>query len=679
MTPVLAALPVLAELVACRDPEGPASEPVRAPYDPIDYVDPTIGTGGVGAQTTGVGPHAAVPFGMTLVGPDTRDANGGVPAFYHYGGYHRDDVSIDGFSHTHAHGMGVNDFCGVNVMPRGQGWSAAFTEELGRTAPFRHDTEQAAPGSYAVTLDDDGTRVEIAATAHGAIHRYTFAPDRGPNGPVVVVDLGHTVGGVAIGDDSTIRIDGAEVTLFQRLLGGYSDRFGGLQTYAILSFDAAPSGSGPSGSGAWSDPAAPVDGAVDGAGATAGLYVTFPPGTETVELRVALSVVDLDGARANLAAELTGVPFEEVAGRATAAWASELDAVHLWGGPDEDAIRTTFHTAQYHTMLMPRTYRDVDGRYRGLDGEVHTADFAYLSDLSLWDTYRTVHPWFALVQPDRQREVLQSLVRMTEDGGSVPRWPLGHGYTGGMIGSPASIVFADSAAKGIDGWDEGVAFDAAYAQATGPVSPEGREGVEDWTTLGYVPSDVGAGASLTLEYAWADATTALWGRSLGRDAEADTLAALGRNWRNIWDPDAGFLRAKARDGSFAPFTSEFRWTSDYTEGNAWHYLWTVPYDVDGLIEVEHGGDREAFFARTADYWQEVFAEPDDAAPDDWYWHGNEPVLHYAWLGSLAGRTDLTVDAVRWILAHRYAPTPTGLDGNDDAGTLSAWYLWAATG
>jgi putative alpha-1,2-mannosidase len=246
-----------------------------------------------------------------------------------------------------------------------------------------------------------------------------------------------------------------------------------------------------------------------------------------------------------------------------------------------------------------------------------------------------------------------------------------------MVGSPGTILYADGALKGLDGWDQESGYQASVAQATGPTPPESRGGIEDWTTLGYVSSANGPGASLTLEYAWADRALALWGDALGHDSSRQWETS--EQWRNTWDPSVGFFQSRNPDGSFTEFEDELYWADDYVEGNAWHYVWTVPYDVDGMIEVQHGGDRVAFYARYAAYWQKVYEEPDDNLPDDWYWHGNEPVLHYAWLGSLAGRRDLTAEAERWVALHRYSADELGLDGNDDAGTLSAWYLWAALG
>lgn len=659
--------------VACRrdgegDPDPPS--PDRWPvYDVLAYVDPTIATGGNGAQVTGLNPGAAWPLGQVLVGPDTRSSVLGQTSFMHYGGYHADDDLVEGFAHTHGSGMGVVDYGAVHVLARAGGWDPAFTTGPGRAAAFSE--EAASAGSYGLVLQD-GTQVEIVASPHGGHHRYTF-----PAGaqPVWLLDLGHALPGVDIGPDSAVEItpDG-RIHGFQRVSGGYSGRFGGIRTWFEGTISPAPVSRG-----AWVRPDAPVSGAGEAAGATSGAWVEFAPGTEVAEVRLALSVVDADGAAANLAAELEG-SFEDHRAAARAAWTEWLSRARIWGGPDEDRARRIFHTAHYRTGLMPRTYADVDGRYRGIDGEVHAADFRYVSDLSLWDTYRTVHPWYLLAEPEAQLDAVRSLVRMADDGGSLPRWPMAHGYTGGMIGSPASIVLAESVVKGrIDGWDPDRAFGYVQAQSDGTASPEGRGHVEEWLDAGYVPNEFGGSVSLTVEYGWADAAGAGMAEALGRPADAEVLRARADGWRALWDPAVGFLHGRSADGGFGPFDAPESWTDDYVEGDAWHYLWQAPWDVPGTIEVMHGGRADDFAARLSDYWDRVAAEPDDLLPDDLYWHGNEPVMHYAWLGSLAGHPEITVRAADWVAEHRYGDDALGLDGNDDAGTLSAWYLWATLG
>jgi predicted alpha-1,2-mannosidase len=660
---------LLIALACAPEQPDPTTEPI-APYDPLPLVDPFIATGGVAAAVTSVTPAASAPLGMVLVGPDTRLASGAL-SFYHCAGYHHGDTHIVGFSHTHAHGMGVTDYGGMQLMPRAR-WDDAWTSDAGRMAPFDHAEESASPGYYSVVLQDDQTEVEIAATAHGAHHRYRFAAGAEP---VVLLDLGHTLGDDSIFEAwATVDLTAGELVAYQLLDGSYSGRYGGVKHHLVAQFDPAPVASG-----GWDDPEAPTAGATEASGTASGAWLAWPAGTEQVEVRVGLSFVDHDGARANLEAELPDVDLEARRATTEAAWRELLGRVRVTTWSEQDAIR--FHTALYHALLMPSLNSDVDGRYRGLDGEVHSADFAYYSDLSLWDTFRTLHPLYTLAWPEIELDMLRTLARMVEDGGSLPRWPLAHGYTGGMVGSPAIQVLAGSYLKGLDsGWDVDTAFAGAVAAASEVTPDASRAAVESYVALGWVPSDeAGAAASRTLEYAWNDHALARWADAIG--AESAQWWQQADSWRNTWDPTQGFFVARDSSGSFAALESEFAWDGGYTEGNAWHYRFGVPQDVDGMIELQAGGDREAWLADLRAYWFDgVMVEPDDILPDDWYWHGNEPVLHYAFLGSLAGDRDLTAAASRWVLRHRYGHDPeTGLDGNDDSGTLSAWYLFAALG
>lgn len=645
------------------------SEPIL-PYDPLQYVDPFIGTGGIGGQVTGLNPGASMPFGMTLVGPDTRHSVTGAPGFYHFGGYHYDDDRIDGFSHTHSHGMGVNDYGGVLLMPR-DGWDDAWTADSTRAAPFEHASEWASPGRYGVELLDHGIEVDIAATTRGAHHTYRFGLDAVP---VVVLDLGHVLGDISITDANLeLDLDAGTMTGLQIVDGSYSGRFGGAYHHFDIQVDPTPVAAG-----SWSDPASPQPGASSCAGSTCGGWFEFPEGTTEVHVRVGLSWVDTDGARTNRLAELPDLDWDARLAEAEAAWHDKLDAVRVRGGTSADL--RTFHTAHYHSMLMPSRQEDVDGRYRGLDQQIHTIDHPYYSDFSMWDTFRTPHPWYTITDPETERDFAQSIVQMTLDGGSVPRWPLAHGYTGGMVGTPADQILAGTWLKGIDDWDWEIAYDACVAHAFGPQADAGRGGIDGYTSRGWVAwEDTGDPASKTLEYAWNDHALAEWAAALGNTADEAALRAQSGNWANTWDPSMGFFRGRHADGSFDEPIDEHRWQPDFTEGNAWHYRWYVPYDVDAMIDLQHSGDREAFFALQEEFWANVAAEEDDLGPDDWYWHGNEPVLHYAALGSLAGNHAITADAARWVLEHRYDDTPLGLDGNDDAGTLSSWYLFNAIG
>ncbi|NCG21482.1 MAG: hypothetical protein GWP91_20920, partial [Rhodobacterales bacterium] len=230
-------------------------------------------------------------------------------------------------------------------------------------------------------------------------------------------------------------------------------------------------------------------------------------------------------------------------------------------------------------------------------------------------------------------------------------------------------------------WDYDEAYEACLEHAKGPTPQSGRAGIEAYRDYGYVTVEAASEpASRTLEFTWNDHALALWADALGHTEDASMLHAQAQGWRNIWDPQERFMRGRHEDGSFDEMEGgPNAWNDDYTEGNAWHYVWGVPWDVQGLIDVQHDGNKQAFLSRISDFWDDVREEEDDLFPDDFYWHGNEPVMHYAALGSLAGDQAISAEAARWVLRNRYNDTPLGLDGNDDAGTRSAWFLWNSIG
>ena len=661
------------------------SDPIE-PYDPLPLVDPMIATGGEVAEIASVSPGASAPLGLTLTGPDTR--RGVMIPPYHCAGYHYPDTHIQGFSHTHAHGIGIVDYGGISVMPRAH-WREAYRTFVGRQAPFSHDDEWASPGRYGVRLQDDGTLVEIVATPHGAHHRYLFEGAGDPDdsepqgGPVVILDLGDNLEETETRASSIMAEEG-DLSATQTLSGQYSTRFGGVRHHAAIRFDPPPveiMG--------WADESELSIGdsersdrtgalAQTWRGQRAGVVVRFAEGTTQVDVRVALSFVDLEGAWINLETELGDLDWDLRLDEVEHLWRARLKRVRVRGALQD---RKRFTTAHYHSLLMPSLNSDVDGRYRGLDQGIHVTDHPYYSDLSLWDTFRTLHSFYLLAHPQLQLDLLRSLVRMSRDGGDLPRWPMAHGYTGGMVGTPAAQVFAESSLKGMsEGWDQEYAFEATLAQVMGDAEQARRSGGVAYRRLGWVPADLHSGSvSRTLEFAWSDFSIALWAERLNRP-EAEELRSLSDHWRNLWSVEEAFMIGRNADGSWVEPPPPFSWTSEYVEGNPWHYVWYVPYDIEGLIEVQHQGDHQAFLERYLAYWSEVYAEPDDLLPDQWYWHGNEPVMHYAWLGSLAGDHDSTVTASHHVLETRYGHTPSeGLDGNDDSGTLSAWYLWASMG
>jgi len=646
---------------------SPVSEDI-APYDPVELVDVFVATGGQGAEVASVNPGAAWPVGMTLVGPDTFGIAGRLGAL-HCAGYWYPDEYIMSFAHTHAHGVGIVDHGAIGVMPR-LGFDPAHRDPLERIAPFFHDAESGTPGRYSVTLQDDGTEVDIIASPRGALHTWDFQPGE----PVVHLDLKEVLDSTeTFESELTLSPDGT-VSGFVRMGGGYSKRFGGVKWWFEGQFSPAPSAVG-----TWDDELVPGRESVAGVGV--GGWAEFPEGTEQVQFAIALSNVSAEGAQANFDDEMAQWGFDANAryDAVRQAWSDRLSVVRL-RGEAEDVKR--FHTAHYQSLLMPNRYDDVDGMYRGIDDTVRQGSGPYLSDLSLWDTYRTLHPWYILAHPDVQEATVDSLLRMVKDGGSLPRWPLANGYTGGMVGSPGQHVIAETYLKGLDVGDPQEAFDLALLPSLGEQGNVSRSGVNGYLARGWVtPEESGGSVSQTVEAAWADYAMAEFAAALGRPEEA-MLRELAGNWANHWDPELQFLVGKYEDGTSVWSDregQEFGWQDVYIEGNAWHYVWFPFWDPTGLVNVQGDGDVAAVLSRMRAYWENVYDEKDDYFPDDYYWHGNEPVMHYPYLPARLGDPSLTADAARWVLRHRYDNTVEGLDGNDDSGTLSAWYILSSMG
>lgn len=666
-------------LDAAPDPEPIAAEP---PFH--RYVDPTVGTGGYHFNDIGsVHPGPQMPFGMIRPGPDTSNAMGLAPSFTHCSGYHADDEYITGFSHLRLHGFGVNDQTVVAFMPA-LDFGPETASAAGLRSHFDPAREVATVGSYATVLDNPRwggreIRVEMTAARRVAVSRITFPERAGrPHDASIVVDLGHAQPDVRI-ESGAVRIvpETREIEGFVRFRGGYTRRYGGMTAYFVMRFSRPFSRHG-----TWAPPSAPAgvgtlhEGATEREAPDGGAFVGFDVSDEReVRLAVAISYLDVARARWNLEEEARDIDFVRVRGALEQAWERELSRVEM-SARSERELRL-FYTALYNTLRMPTLATEADGHYRGLDGLEHVAEgFTYFTDFSLWDTYRTLHPWLALFEPERQRDFARSLVAMGRARGTFPRWPLGTGETGGMLGDPAVIVLADSLLRGVDDFDVRAAYNIARASADAD-PPEGRGGMESYLRLGYVSVESGgASASRTLEYAYADHAVAVLAEAAGDHEGAARYRARARNYRNIYDPSQGFFVGRREDGSFVEVDPR-RWNDVYAEGNARQYLWLVPYDVDGLAEVL--GGRARALERLHEFFDRSYAERRLPAPPEWYWQGNEPDIHAPYLFALWGDPAGTARAVSWARAVHYDLGPRGLPGNDDSGTMSAWYVFATLG
>ena len=648
---------------ACSSPAAPSK---------TSAVDPFIGTGGAGFRVGSVNPGPTMPWGMAKPGPDTSSGGDAFP-FYHCAGYYSEDTIMFGFSHTHLHGVGAVDGGNILVMPT-LGMSAAKTTDTGYQSHFDKATEEAAPGYYAVTLADTGIRAELTATTYTGVHRYTFPA--GAADPVVLVDAAHVLGGHLL--DGHVDVDPAagEVTGSVTSAADFSAGYGGLPVHFVARF-ASPFTT----YGVWNEGAI-TEGGASQDGVTLGAWVGFADLAGPVEVQLAISHIDLAQARANLAADLS-TGFEETRAAAEAAWEEALAAIDIEATSDED--RAIFYSALYHILQMPTLYTEADGRYMGFDRQPHQADgFLYHTDFSLWDTYRTFHPFVTLVMPEKERDFVISLVKMYEQGGAFPRWPEGLGDSGSMVGSPADIVIADSYLKGItSGYDVEGAYAGMRAAATGPLDPNpgygDLPGIEDYVALGYLAADRdGKSVSVTQEYTYADFALSQLAQALGHSDDAALLAQQSLNHRNLWNPETRFFQGRNADGTFVTDFDPLVWQDPYVEGDAWHYRFFPPHDVAGIIDLLGGAD--AFVTELETFFAQSKAQiTNPAIPNPYYWHSNEPCLHAAYLFAMAGEPTRTQEWVRWAMATNYAHSPDGLPGNDDAGTMSAWYVLSAMG
>jgi predicted alpha-1,2-mannosidase len=398
--------------------------------------------------------------------------------------------------------------------------------------------------------------------------------------------------------------------------------------------------------------------------------------------------VSAAGAHANLMAEMPTFDFDGERASTQAAWQTLVDKIEI-GGADKDHAHA-FFASMYHLFLMPTEITDVDGSYMGFDHVVRSADH-FVSDMSLWDTYRTLHPLYALIAPEDATTAVQSLSWMAEQNGAFPKWPLLTGETGTMLGASAEVVLADAYAKGVRDFDAESAYQTLFAAATSPDTPPGgrggREDVVPYMDYGYVPSDNSGSVSRTTEYAYDDFALGNLADALGHTDDAAMLHARAKSYQKLFDPGTGFLRARSRSGeldgsAFDPTA----FTDEYVESNGWQSTWYAAHDIDGLVGL-YGG-RDAFISKLEMFFDQAKTDWDALSPTDtlkkaaqrpYYWGGNEPDIQAPYMFAQAGRPELTQKWVRWSMDTLYGPGNDGLPGNDDGGTMSAWYVFSAMG
>lgn len=657
--------------------------------EPADYVDPFIGTNGMGHTF----PGACVPFGAVQLSPDTDTIPHNVGgqyqkrAYEYCAGYRHGDKTIVGFSHTHLSGTGHSDLGDILVMPSvgdvKLNPGTADDPDSGYRSRFSHESESASPGYYAVTLDDTGVRAELTATARTGVHRYTFPENADGH---VVLDLAH---GIYNYDGkvlwSTLRVESDTLITGYRITNGWARTN---YTYFAISFSQPVADYG------YEDRApVPYNGFwrrfdvnsnfPEIAGRKVAAYFHFDTRREReLVVKVALSAVSTEGAVANLRAEAAGRSFDEIAAAARKAWNDNMGRFEIEGTEDQ---RTMFYTSLYHTMINPSVYMDVDGSYRGVDHNIHHANgFTNYTVFSLWDTYRAEHPFLNLFFPQRNADMVRSMIAHCDQSvhHMLPVWSHMGNENWCMSGYHAVSVLSDAVATG-NFADSRAALDAMVSTSTVPY----YEGVAEYMELGYVPLDRSAtAASTTLEYSYDDWTIYRTALAAGDNATAERYRRRALNYRNIFDRETGFARPRYADGSFkADFDPLQTYGEGFIEGNSWNFSFHAPHDVCGLIDLM-GGDR-AFTARldslfTMHLPEKYYAENEDITADcllGGYVHGNEPSHHVPYLYAWTSQPWKTQYWVREILDRMYRNDIDGLSGNDDCGQMSAWYIFSVMG
>ncbi|MDN3582926.1 GH92 family glycosyl hydrolase [Mucilaginibacter flavus] len=617
------------------------------------YVNPFIGTSATGHTF----PGAAVPFGLVQLSPETGNFG-----WNYCSGYRYEDAVITGFAHTHLSGTGGVDLGDVLFFPFQGNTPAKFVSK------FSHQTEKASPGYYKVDLSDNKIKVELTATAHAGLHRYTFTK-AGKSHILIDMQSGLVEDAEQLKEhvsEGSIKIDS------KTSLSGYAftSQWVEKKVFFAATFSKAFTGSH----------------FIDGENHRR-LIVDFDtsPG-ETIEAKVGISTVSVDGARKNLAAETTGKTFTQVKSGAAKIWESYFAKLKADGGQEQ---KIAFYTSVYHALIQPNNIADVDGKYRGADGQVHqSADKVYYSTLSLWDTYRAAHPLYTLICPDKDGQMVETMLQHFGVTQLLPVWTLFGKESYAMIGNHAIPVIVDAALKRIKGFDKEQAFAAIKSTLT--INKNPKYNWDLYMRYGYLPSDSvkREAVSRTLEAAYDDWCAAQLAKSLHKTADYNYFIKRSGFYNNLFDKSTNLMRGKLADGDWVqPFANldsgQLAIGGDYTEGNAWQYTWQVQQDIPGLIKLM--GGKKPFLAKLDSLFtmdSKVFGKGstlDVTGLIGQYAHGNEPNHHIAYLYTLAGDAAKTQRLVRQISDQFYQNKPDGLSGNDDCGQMSAWYIFTAMG
>jgi predicted alpha-1,2-mannosidase len=618
-----------------------------------DLVDPFIGTGYHGHTY----PGAAFPFGQIQLSPDN-----GTQGWDWCSGYHYSSDTISGFSHLHLSGTGIGDLADISFMPvtsevtfiKGEK-NADFVKRY--AAKFSHKDETAQPGYYAVTLNGNGVKAEFTVTERAGFHRYTF-PDAGAHN--LLINLGFAINWDKPYQTTLNVVDSMLVTGSRLSNGWAADQ----HVYFAARF---------------SEPFTKSQ--IAAAGGEARTVGVFSFTSKQVMVKVGISSVSIENALTNLDSSLQEWDFEVTRQAVSNAWEKELTKINI---ESKDPVqKTIFYTSLYHTMVAPALFSDSNGQFKGVKGDVQKASgYNRYTVFSLWDTYRALHPLFTLTQQNRVNDMVKSMLDQYKQIGILPVWELEGNETFCMVGNHSIPVIAEALLKGIGDFDHQLAFEAMKA-----TSMHDRDGMGLYDKLGYMPADkIQQSVAKSLEVAIDDWCVAAVAQKLGKTEDAAYFSKRAESFKAYFDKETGFMRGKLSNGQWTtPFDPAYskHEGSDYTEGNAWQYLWLVPQNVNGLIELL--GGKEPFADKLDQLFKVTEGVKGEQASSDIsgligaYAHGNEPGHHTTFLFNYAGRAWRTQELNRQIQTEMYTNTPEGLCGNEDCGQMSAWYVFSAMG
>jgi len=658
----------------------------------IQYVNPLIGTQKMGHTF----PGATVPFGAVQLSPDTDEQPyliGGKynkDTYKYCAGYQYDDATIVGFSHTHFSGTGHSDLGDFLIMPTvGELQLVPGTKDnpkSGFRSAFSHANEIAEPNYYKVKLDDDNILAEMTTSERVGFHQYTFPKNDNSH---IILDLMH---GIYNYDDKNVwtfvRVENDHTIVGYRQTNGWArtrtvyfamEFSKPFTSYGFKDFKPSPY------KGFWRK-FDQTKNFPEMAGEQIRAFFDFKTAEdEKIKVKFALSPVSTQGAMNNLKTETPDWDFEKVKNAGQNFWNKELGKIAVTADSRDDLVN--FYTGMYHAFISPTIYMDAGGDYKGLDQNVHNAkNFTNYTTFSLWDTYRALHPFFNIVQPKRNREMIRSMMAHYDQSvhKMLPVWSHYANENWCMIGYHSVSVIADAVVKGnVEGIDAQKALDASVQTAR----TKYYDGLEFYMKLGYVPEDKNSSSvSKTLEYAYDDWCIAQMAKKLNRTDVYNEFSKRSENWKNVYDSRIGFMRPKMSDGKFGEKFDALKTEGQgFIEGNSWNYSLYVPHNPEKMIEMM--GGKQKFTAHLDELFtmhlpDEFFAETEDITREGIignYIHGNEPSHHVAYLYNWTDAPYKTQEKVRMILKNQYHPTPDGLGGNDDCGQMSAWFLFSSLG